>query len=57
MCVVILFVVEVLCGDVNKSAIAIANSKPAVSRPNIRPWTNDGIVKQHCGNVNKDFNL
>ncbi len=37
ICVVILFVVDVLCRDANKSEIAMANSKLAVRIPNIKP--------------------
>ncbi len=37
ICVVILFVVDVLCRDANKSEIAMANSKVAVRIPNIKP--------------------
>jgi hypothetical protein len=35
--VVKLFVIGVLCEDVNQSEIIMANSKPAVRRPNVRP--------------------
>ncbi len=57
ICVVILFVVDVLFRDANKSGIAMANSKLAVRIPNIRPWKYDGIDEQHCGNARNDFNL
>ncbi len=57
ICVVILCVVEVLCRDANKSAIAMANSKLAVSKPNIKPCTQGGIDKQYCRNIDKHFNL
>ncbi len=55
--VVKLFVIGVLCEDVNQSEIIMANSKPAVRRPNVRPWNHGDIDEQHCGNINKDLNL
>ncbi len=57
ICVVIFFVVDVLCRDANKSGIAMANSKVAVRIPNIRPWKHGGIDKQHCGNEHNNLNL
>jgi hypothetical protein len=57
ICVVILFVIDVLCEDVNQSEITMANIKLAVRRPNIKPFKHGGIDEHHCGDVHKDFNL
>jgi hypothetical protein len=57
ICVVALLIVEVLCRDVNQSEITMANNKPAVRTPNVRPLKYGDFDEQYCDNLYKDFDL